>query len=90
MEASPRHDPTAPPTTGQPAAVADHSLLHRMCAHDEGALEVLYARYGGLIFTLALRIVGDRELAQEVMQDVFWRCWQGAEQYDRARGPVAG
>ena len=34
---------------------------------EEAGLELLYARYGGLIFTLALRIVGDPELAREVL-----------------------
>jgi hypothetical protein len=43
----------------------------------ESALEALYARYRGLIFTLALRIVGDPELAREVLQDTFLRCWDG-------------
>jgi RNA polymerase sigma-70 factor (ECF subfamily) len=57
---------------------------------EESALEVLYARYGGLIFTLALRIVGDRELAREVLQDTFLRCWDGREAYDPGRGRVPG
>jgi RNA polymerase sigma-70 factor, ECF subfamily len=57
---------------------------------EESALEGLYARYGGLIFTLALRIVGDPELAREVLQDTFLRCWGGSEAYDPARGRVPG
>jgi len=57
---------------------------------EESALEVLYARYGGLIFTLALRIVGDPELAREVLQDTFLRCWDGREAYDPGRGRVPG
>ena len=52
------------------------------------SLELLYARYGGLIFTLALRIVGDRELAREVLQDTFLRCWDGSESFDAGRGRV--
>jgi len=57
---------------------------------EESALEGLYARYGGLIFTLALRIVGDPELAREVLQDTFLRCWDGSEAYDPGRGRVPG
>jgi RNA polymerase sigma-70 factor (ECF subfamily) len=68
---------------------SDHALFQRLRIRDEGALETLYDRYGGLVFTLALRVVGDRELAQEVMQDVFLRCWRGAEYYDPARGSAA-
>ena len=57
---------------------------------DESALEVLYRRYGGLIFTLALRIVGDPELAREVLQDTFLRCWDGRDAYDPGRGRIPG
>src|SRR5262249_44252451 len=54
----------------------------------EAALEALYRRYAGLVFTLALRIVGDPELAREVLQDTFLRCWDGRETYDAGRGRV--
>jgi RNA polymerase sigma-70 factor (ECF subfamily) len=59
-----------------------------MQLEDESALEALYARYGGLVFTLALRIVGDQELAREVLQDTFLRAWDGRETYDPGRGRV--
>src|SRR5215470_18564724 len=67
---------------------ADPELLCRMRQGDEAALEALYARYGGLVFTLALRIVGDAELAREVLQDTFLRCWDGRETFDPGRGRV--
>jgi RNA polymerase sigma-70 factor (ECF subfamily) len=67
----------------------DHELLRRMRLGDESALEELYVRYGGLVYTLALRIVGDRELAREVLQDTFLRSWDGREGYDPQRGQVA-
>ena len=69
---------------------ADSELLREMQVGEESALELLYARYGGLIFTLALRIVGDPELAREVLQDTFLRCWGGREAYDPRRGRVPG
>jgi RNA polymerase sigma-70 factor (ECF subfamily) len=92
-----RVDVTAPPEppAGRAAPdfhsrqLAEQALLQRVRAHDEAALEALYDRFGGLVFTLALRIVGDRELAQEVVQDAFLRCWRGAERYTEARGSVA-
>jgi RNA polymerase sigma-70 factor (ECF subfamily) len=55
---------------------------------DESALEALYARYAGLVYTLAVRIVGDPELAREVLQDTFLRSWDGRESYDSRRGRV--
>lgn len=68
---------------------SDGDLLRRLCDRDEHALETLYDTYSGLVFTLALRITGDRNLAQEVLQDTFLRCWNGAAQFDRERGHVA-
>src|SRR6058998_2495965 len=55
---------------------------------DESALEALYVRYGGLVYTLARRIVGDPELAREVLQDTFIRSWDGRDTYDPDRGRV--
>lgn len=70
-------------------AVTDHALLLRIRAKDEAALAALYDRYGGLVYTLALRIVGDHHLAEEVLQDTFLRCWRAVERYDPVRGRAA-
>jgi RNA polymerase sigma-70 factor (ECF subfamily) len=70
------------------ATPEDPDLIRRMRLGDEAALETLYARYGGLLYTLALRIVGDRELAREVLQDTLLRAWDGRENYDVGRGRV--
>lgn len=71
-------------------AASDDELLRRMGERDEAALAALYDRYGGLVFSVAMRIVGDRELAQEVMQDAFLRCWDASPGFDAARGPAGG
>src|SRR5262245_66022566 len=68
---------------------SDPDLVRRMRQGDESALEMLYARYGGLVYSLALRIVGDPELAREVLQDTFLRSWDGRATYDPERGRVA-
>lgn len=80
--------PTPPPGERGPAQPGDPELVRRMRGGDETALELLYGRYGGLVFTLALRIVGDPELAREVLQDTFLRSWNGSESYDARRGRV--
>ncbi len=77
-------------TTPDPdQALVDEAMVERLGQHDEQALAVLYDRYAALIFTLALRIVGDRQLAEEVVQDTFLRCWDGIETYHASRGRVA-
>src|SRR5262245_62919023 len=70
-------------------APTDLELMVKIRLADESALEALYARYGGLVYTLAMRIVGDQELAREVLQDTFIRVWDGRDTYDPDRGRVA-
>lgn len=77
-----------PVASGDRQEPPDVELLRRMRLGEEHGLELLYARYGGLVFTLALRIVGDPELAREVLQDTFLRCWDGSESFDPGRGRV--
>ena len=88
----PDEPPTVPSSSvaGGPELTSDEMLLRGVRLRDETALSMLYDRYGGLVFTLALRVLGDRELAEEVMQDVFLRCWHGLEQHVAARGRLAG
>lgn len=69
---------------------SDEMLLLGARLRDETALGMLYDRYGGLVYALALRIVGDRDLAEEVAHDVLIRCWHDSEQYDRSRGTLPG
>jgi len=55
---------------------------------DVRALEALYVRYSRPIFSLALKILGDREVVEEVVQEVFLRLWTRAFGYDPQRGKL--
>lgn len=54
------------------------------------AVAELYDRYGGTVYGLALRVLGQPDLAEEVVQDVFAQVWREAGRYDAARSTVAG
>jgi RNA polymerase sigma-70 factor, ECF subfamily len=72
------------------ATQEDRDLVQRMASKDAGALDVFYSRYNRLAFSLVLRIVGNREDAEDVLTDVFWQVWQQSPRYDSSRGkPVA-
>jgi len=74
-------------TVGRSAATSsDGELLRRLEAREPGALEALYARYSPYVMGIALRILGSREEAEEVVQDVFWQLWKATLCYDPARG----
>ncbi len=76
--------------SGDPAAYAaldDAVLAGLLAARDGRALEELYDRYSRLVFSLALRVLTQRERAEEVVQDVFVKLWREPRLYDPARGP---
>lgn len=75
--------------TAQQRALDDVALIARIRKRDEAALLELYDRYQRLLMALALRIVGDRETAEEVLQDVFVRAWEGSKTFDERRGSVS-
>lgn len=60
----------------------DSELMRRMAAGDETALAELYDRHGRLVMGVALAVVGDRAIAEEVTLDVFLRGWQNAAAYN--------
>jgi RNA polymerase sigma-70 factor (ECF subfamily) len=63
----------------------------RAIAHgDQRALRGLYEQTHRLVFTLAFRIVGNRESAEEVVVDVYHQVWRRAATYDAGGGSVVG
>ncbi len=51
-------------------------------------LRELYRRYAGELFGFAASALGDREQAEEVVQDVFAQLWRHAGEYDQSRASV--
>jgi RNA polymerase sigma-70 factor, ECF subfamily len=69
----------------------DDEALIRLIAHSHpDALSALYDRYNHLIYGLALTVVGDPALAEEITQDVFMRIWNRAGTYRSEQGKVTG
>ncbi len=69
-----------------PAQIADIKLLHAIAQHDEAALASLYDRYRLILFGLLVRIVGSRQEAEDVLQEVFIQVWRRAGDFDEQRG----
>lgn len=65
---------------------SDLALMRRLAQGEEGALEALYDRYASAVMGLALRILGERESADEVVQETFWRAWSRVDSYSAERG----
>ena len=62
---------------------ADEVLVRRVAqSGDERALSELYDRYAGLIYGTGMRYLGDRSLAEDLVQEVFTAVWRGAAGFD--------
>jgi RNA polymerase sigma-70 factor (ECF subfamily) len=68
--------------------LADEELMPLIGTHDPEAFEVFYDRHGGVAYSLAYRIVGERAAAEDVTQEAFISVWRSGARYDRARGSV--
>ena len=68
----------------------DPSLLARVVKGDQQAFSQLYDHSSTLLFTLAVRILGNHEEAAELLQDVYLEVWRKVSRYDVGRGtPIA-
>lgn len=80
-----------------PSVSTDHSqsmraepdwsgLVRRTAAGDHTGLAELYDATSQLVFGLALRILGDRNEAEDVVVEVYTQAWRSAHTYDASRG----
>jgi RNA polymerase sigma-70 factor (ECF subfamily) len=56
---------------------------------DLAAFESLYDRYSSTVYALLLRILGNADDAQEVLQETFVKAWSNARMFDAVRGSEA-
>ena len=64
----------------------DVKLLKAIAARNEAALAQLYDRYRTILFGLLMRILNNREEAEDVLQEVFLQVWRKAGDFDENRG----
>jgi len=72
-----------------PLDAEEADLLARIAAGDhEPTLRALYRRYEARLYGFGLRLLGDRGLAEELVQESFVRLWQASGRFDPERGTV--
>lgn len=62
------------------------SLVQRLIQQDQSALSELYTQFGGLVYSIAMRVVQNPVLAEEVTQDAFLKVWHQPSSWDPTRG----
>jgi RNA polymerase sigma-70 factor (ECF subfamily) len=67
----------------------DATLLSRVANGDNDSLRELYDRYARVVYGLSLRMLGAAELAEDVVQETFWRVWRRSGTFQSTRGQVS-
>jgi len=81
-----RESRTAGPQPAEIRSPSDEELMARIQGKDPKGLDLLYSRYARLVFAIALRILGDKSEAEEVVQEVFFALYQKALLFDPSKG----
>ena len=68
------------------AASPDTALVSAIRAGDQNAMAALYDRYSPVVYSVALRVLGDTGAAEDVQQDVFMQLWRNPGAFDASRG----
>ncbi|MCC5952759.1 MAG: sigma-70 family RNA polymerase sigma factor [Acidimicrobiia bacterium] len=68
--------------------MSDRALIERFRSGDADAVRTLYERYGGGVYSVALRALGDRSLAEEATQATFLKAWRSADRAEPDRDPA--
>src|ERR1700709_2072847 len=77
------------PETPDLRTLADEDLMQLMRRGDPRAFEAVYERHSGAAFSLAYRMVGRGNVAEDVVQEAFLSIWRSGARYERARGSRA-
>jgi RNA polymerase sigma-70 factor (ECF subfamily) len=54
------------------------------------ALAAIYDRYAGMLHSMVMRVVRDTQVAEEILQDIFFQLWNNAGKFDPERGSLPG
>ncbi|GAC1428773.1 MAG: sigma-70 family RNA polymerase sigma factor [Chitinophagaceae bacterium] len=64
----------------------EQELVLLLKAKDPQSFSFLYDNYSGALYTIVLQVVSDKELASDVLQEVFVNIWRKIESYDSTKG----
>jgi len=67
---------------------SDAVLVIAISRYDQQALAEAYRRHAGAVFALAQRLLRDRAMAEEIVQEVYLRLWNRPEAFDPDRGSL--
>ena|SRR5579859_7612616 len=78
---------SAPSAKDQPQ-MTDSMLISRIRTGDEEALAALHDRYASVVYSVALRVLGDTTQAEDILQEIFIQLWRNPQRFDANRGSL--
>jgi RNA polymerase sigma-70 factor (ECF subfamily) len=67
---------------------SDQELLNKIRLGDQDAMAVIFKRYGGAVFSVALRILRDPSQAEDITQEILFQLWRSSEAFVHGRGSL--
>jgi RNA polymerase sigma-70 factor (ECF subfamily) len=69
--------------------VSQAAVMDAFRRRDPEAVRALYREYGRLVYAVAYRVLGRRDLAEDAVQQTFVNAWQAADRFDVTRDPAS-
>jgi RNA polymerase sigma-70 factor, ECF subfamily len=80
---------SSPQSSSGTRVAPDPILMARIRTGDERALATLYDRYSQVVYSVALRVLGDTTQAEDILQEIFMQIWRNPQTFDSSRGSLA-
>ncbi len=65
--------------------IVEQSILNRIASGDRAAVETCLKKYGGLVWSLARRMLRNSDDAEDAVQEIFLDIWKNAAKYDESQ-----
>lgn len=76
-------------TAAQNPGLSDAALVSAVRAGNQDAMAQLYDRYSQVVYAVAMRVLGDTTVAEDVLQEIFMQLWRNPGAFDASRGSLA-
>ena len=70
------------------SALLEKHIIELLLERNDKAISLLYEHYGDTLYGIALKVVRDEELAQDVLQESFVKIWKKSDTYDATKAKL--